>query len=577
MSLQNVLSALGDRVARQGNEYRAKCPSHEDRQASLMFRQGDDGRVLLKCHAGCETSSVVEAMGLKMSDLFPEEAPRERRVVATYEYRNADGVLQFRKLRYEPKGFAIQNAAGGWTLEGWERVLYRMPQLRAADADDPVFVVEGEKDADNLAKLGLVATTNFDGAGKWRENYADALRGRHVVILPDNDKPGLEHAANVAKALEGHAVSVRIVRLPGLAEKGDVSDWLAAGGTRERLFALVDKARTAEFMAPAVRMVGERDERVREGRQILSFGVRFLDEALGGIMPSDIVLYGAKTGIGKTSLATITALHNCQQGKRVHFFALEAEDREIERRMKFQIIADLYYGNRDLSRHQPSLRYQDWRRGALEYELGSYENTADMELGRVLKNLRTYYRIGSFSTDDFRAQLERIKDETDLVILDHLHYVDIDDENENRGYKKTLKAIRDGALETGKPVILVAHVRKGDRRLEPLVPTAEDFHGSSDIVKVATKAVMLAPAYEMKSTVPHLWHTFMQVAKNRTDGSVTRYVALTMFDARKSTYADQYSLGRLTDAGKTFAALVPADMPAWANQQKGRESWQAQY
>ena len=108
----------------------------------------------------------------------------------------------------------------------------------AADPSENIFLVEGEKDADNLARSGLIATTNPGGAGKWRWEYAEALRGRHTVILPDNDDVGRQHGADVARSLVGVAVSVRVVELSGLAQGDDVSDWLAAGHTVAELRAI---------------------------------------------------------------------------------------------------------------------------------------------------------------------------------------------------------------------------------------------------------------------------------------------------------------------------------------------------
>ncbi len=109
------------------------------------------------------------------------------------------------------------------------RVLYRLPELLAAKRKKFVFDVEGEKDADRLAELGLVATCNAGGAGTWKEEYNEHLQGRPVVILPDDDAPGRDHAQRVARALHGIAKSVRVVDLPDLPDKGDTSDWLDAG------------------------------------------------------------------------------------------------------------------------------------------------------------------------------------------------------------------------------------------------------------------------------------------------------------------------------------------------------------
>ena len=322
------------------------------------------------------------------------------------------------------------------------------------------------------------------------------------------------------------------------------------------------------FKPSSSRLVGERVERLKNAEAILTFGVPYLDHSLGGITRGDLVLLGAKSGVGKTSLATITALANCQQNRRVHYFALEAEEREIERRMKFQIIADLYYSTR--MRRIP-IRYQDWYNGLLDEELGSLEDEAERTLTDALANLSTYYRNESFTSADFREQFEAITGETDLVILDHFHYIDDDDKDENKSAKHSVKQIRDCVLRARKPVIIVAHVRKSDRRNDTLIPTLEDFHGSSDIPKIATKAIMIAPAYDVPSPDSHLWPTYVMAAKCRTDMSVTRYASLLLYNTRQNNYDPGYTLGRLTDGGRLFAELPHADLPFWSTRQPTRE------
>ena len=149
-------------------------------------------------------------------------------------------------MRYTPKGFRQRrpDRTGGWTwsTKGVERVLYRLPELLAADRDETVFICEGEKDADNLAALGLVTTTAPGGAGKWGQvSDLSALAGRRVVALPDNDsgQQGLRHCKDVAASLATIASSVKVLSLPGLAPTGeDVSDWIGHGGTAARLIEL---------------------------------------------------------------------------------------------------------------------------------------------------------------------------------------------------------------------------------------------------------------------------------------------------------------------------------------------------
>lgn len=167
-------------------------------------------------------------------------------VITAYDYVDEHGELLYQVCRTNPKSFFQRrpNGQDGWVnnLDGVRRILYRLPELLAADKSAIVFVCEGEADVENLRNLGLVATTNSSGAGKWRDDYNEHLRGRHVVILPDNDEPGRKHAEQVAKSLNGVAASVKVVALPGLPEKGDVSDWLKAGGTVGQLQSLAADA-----------------------------------------------------------------------------------------------------------------------------------------------------------------------------------------------------------------------------------------------------------------------------------------------------------------------------------------------
>jgi len=168
------------------------------------------------------------------------------RIVATYDYRDERGEVLYQVVRFDPKGFRQRRpkAGGGWeySVKGTRLVPYRLPDLLAVPSSGAVFVVEGEKDADRAAGMGMVATTCAMGAGKWRPEYNQHFRGRSVVIIPDNDKPGREHAYQVAQALSGIAGTIKVVELPGVPEKGDLSDWLDQGGTKDKLAELVKAA-----------------------------------------------------------------------------------------------------------------------------------------------------------------------------------------------------------------------------------------------------------------------------------------------------------------------------------------------
>jgi putative DNA primase/helicase len=231
----------------KGSYFMGACPAHEDDKRSMTVTVGGNGAMLIKCFAGCKVEDIVEAVGVEMRDLWP---PKDRppatavRVVARYDYVDEQGVLLYQVERTDPKGFRQRKPEGeGWSykLGNVRRVLYRLPDLLAAPTR-PVLLVEGEKDVDNLRKLKLVATTIAGGAGAWRPEYAEPLRDRTVIILPDNDEPGRQFAMQAATWI----LRSLIVVLPGLPEKGDASDWIAAGGTARQLGELARAAARAK-------------------------------------------------------------------------------------------------------------------------------------------------------------------------------------------------------------------------------------------------------------------------------------------------------------------------------------------
>ena len=194
--------------------------------------------------------------------------PGRSKIVATYDYRDAAGGLAFQVVRFEPKDFRQRrpDGKGGWVwkMQGVRLVPFRLPEtVDAISSKRTVYIAEGEKGVNALVSIGLAATCSPGGAGKWRADYNRHFAGADVVILPDNDPqakapdgalrrhpdgrpvlPGQDHASDVAKHLAGIAARVRVVMLPGLPPKGDVADWIAAGGTAERLGELTATATT---------------------------------------------------------------------------------------------------------------------------------------------------------------------------------------------------------------------------------------------------------------------------------------------------------------------------------------------
>jgi len=246
-ALDNILTRL-EGVKGDGASYQARCPAHDDRVASLSISRGEDGRALVHCHAGCSTEAVLQAVGLKMVDLFPArqgtgDGGGGCRRAATYDYVDAAGELLYQVVRFEPKTFRQRrpNGRGGWiwNLKDTRKVLYRLPKVvEAAARGETIYIVEGEKDVHSVEGLGLTATCNAGGAGKWQKCCSKWLKGANVIIVPDNDTAGHKHAEKVAASLDGLAASVKVLVLHGLPEKGDITDWLAAGETKDRLLDL---------------------------------------------------------------------------------------------------------------------------------------------------------------------------------------------------------------------------------------------------------------------------------------------------------------------------------------------------
>lgn len=223
---------------KSGAGYIAKCPAHNDREPSLSLADGDDGRLLVYCHAGCPQAAVIAA--LKGLGLWPEREQRPEVIEAIYRYTDEAGDLLYEVIRKSGKKFRQRypDGSGGWT---WRKhphqVLYHVREV----LENPiVFVVEGEKDVQTMRDFGFVATTNAGGAkAPWLPEFTEALRGHEVILIPDNDAPGRERVLRIARALSGNVAKLVILTLDDPGVK-DVSDWFAAGHSEVELIAMLD-------------------------------------------------------------------------------------------------------------------------------------------------------------------------------------------------------------------------------------------------------------------------------------------------------------------------------------------------
>jgi hypothetical protein len=248
-----ALRLLGEPTQKHGNEWRygnrgslsidlanGRWFDHEANRGGGVFdlirRQGHD-----------QPAAWLRREGLMAQ---PHVVSRiESKVVKVYDYTDETGALLFQVVRFEPKNFRQRRPDGGggwvWNLHDTRRVPYLLPDLmKAVAAAERIYIPEGEKDADNLRAIGLAATTNPGGIKKWRDEYSEHLRGADVVVLPDNHAEGREHGDQVVASLRGIAKRIRVLDIgkhwTDCPNKGDISNWIAAGGSAEKLKAIVD-------------------------------------------------------------------------------------------------------------------------------------------------------------------------------------------------------------------------------------------------------------------------------------------------------------------------------------------------
>jgi hypothetical protein len=352
--MQSILGRL-ERVTGGPSQFMAKCPAHEDRHASLSVGLGDDGRALLSCKAGCSIEMILVALDLHKADLFllradvprhtkrrannqpsatiyqtPAEAAEAltRQLKAarggSWTYYGVNGTEALTVLRFNlPDGGKtfrpIHRHGGGWSIGDPDGPLplYRLGELNGAPR---VCVVEGERCADEAARLGLTATTSAHGAEAPHKTDWRPLAGLDVVILPDCDKPGEDYAANVANILTrlDPPARVRIVRLPGLPEHGDIVDWLSADGVmdakdgpecREAIDALA--AAAPPWTPPAKAETPPADAETEHGvfvrlSEVAPQPVRWLWP--GRIARGKLCIFAGPPGVGKSC---VTHLRQC--------------------------------------------------------------------------------------------------------------------------------------------------------------------------------------------------------------------------------------------------------------------------
>jgi len=247
-----------------GDEYKAVCPFHDDTDPSFNFndkkgtyycqgcnRKGHIAHFYAKLHGLDTKRDFPKILKGIASDFGIPWQETKSKIVKTYDYLDLSGELLFQVCRMEPKDFRQRRPKGNgkweWNLKGIQPVLYRLPEVIT---HNEIIIVEGEKDADAVSSLGFCSTTCPMGAKKWKDHYSEALKDKHVVLIPDNDIEGREHMAQVGASLNSVAASLKLIELPDLPSKGDFTDWLKKIGDKEtaaeRLAVMIEGAEIYE-------------------------------------------------------------------------------------------------------------------------------------------------------------------------------------------------------------------------------------------------------------------------------------------------------------------------------------------
>lgn len=358
--LREIVLPKFESVRRSGSGFMVKCPAHEDRQASLSVALGREQPVVFHCHAGCKPEDIMKALGLTWDDLLK---PRDRKrdegewtpagpAVAVYDYRDENGELLFQVCRTASKDFRQRvpdpTAKSGWSwrLGDVRRVLYKLPKVLDAARDGrEVYICEGEKDVHTLEQHGLVATCNPGGAGKWRPEYAEALKGAVVTIVADRDDPGRAHSRQVRDSLLPVAEAVYIVE-PKSGK--DATDHIQAGhdlAELETTYSSEAEAKT-ELAPDLWEFIEEADEPYSWIiPEILERGDRLILTGLEGLGKSMLARQMAVMIAGGMNPFYWAAHDECEP-QRVLFIDCENSERQSRRRFRPLAAASIKYRHR---------------------------------------------------------------------------------------------------------------------------------------------------------------------------------------------------------------------------------------
>lgn len=309
-------------------------------------------------------------------------------------------------------------------------------------------------------------------------------------------------------------------------------------------------------------------------KKICNFGIKVLDDAMIGILPNDLIVIGADSGVGKSELALDIALHNATNGKKVALYFIEGGSEEAINRIRWKMIKTKYYSTRPTGL---DLDYRKWRMNTID---DPYIDRLNLECynefkAKIKDNLFIYSFEEGFTIEmlmnslGFFSQMRKdnyafdeVYLDIDLLIIDHLQYFNLTNpKNELTEMTQILMKVKDITNFHKIPVILISHLRKKEK--DRGLPSQEDFFGTSNIAKIASQAIAIASYYQGDDYAKNIYPTFFRFIKSRT-GLRTSIASLCNFDYKSGKYQNDYAVYKLISDKPDAKPLEKFNLPKWA-------------
>lgn len=501
----------------QGNQRTAKCPFHKDGTASFSLNAESQ---VWHCHAGCGGGSVVDLIakfdGKAPEIVFKEMATALEQTAATppqdavkptidtiYPYVDEFGREVYQAIRLKPKSFRQRHKGPDgkwvWTMEGVTRVLYRLPDVLRAPC---VWIVEGEKDADSLNRLGFVATCNVGGAGKWLDSYTDHLTGKEVVLCGDNDEPGQKHMDLVFNSIAGKVRTARKVNLPKTVK--DVSDFIAANPATaqkdlERMYGeaqvftkgLALPIYTMAEIEPAYKAFAQNlDKQCVD----LSRWLPGLGRSIRRLVPGELVTVIADTGVGKTGVLQNIALS--QLPIPTLMFQME-----LPKEMIFERFLAIHSKN---------------SQGAIESAYaGGYDTPRIGDIDRWFHNLLICDRpkLTVETVEDYINKSElKLGERPKLVLVDYIGLMAGPGKSKTERISEIAEGLKIVAKSTGTVVIMACQVTRNKNAATPEL----SLHDAKDSGSIENSSGLLIGTWRKEKDYRKMIFRVLKCTKGRT-------------------------------------------------------------